>query len=273
MPTNSQASGAAPWTWLRTQLLRTGPGCVSMNDVGNPRHIETLKKASTRIKELVAENEALKQKSPIAIVGMGCRFPGKADTIDRFWELLSTDVDAVGAIPASRWDAAAYYDADPEAPGRMYTRSGAFIDDVAGFDSGFFGITPREAEAMDPQQRLLLEVSWEALEDAALDAGALAGSRTGVFVGLSNYDYIQAHIHSGDVDRITAHSGSGVMFSTAAGRLAYFYDIRGPCITSDTACSSSLVSLHLAVQSLRNGECDLALAGGVSLLLSLDSYI
>src|SRR4051794_40242249 len=175
------------WVRVRTQVFRAEPGCAFMNDVGNPRHVETLKKASTKIKELLAENEALKQKSPVAIIGMGCRFPGKTDSTERFWELLVNGVDAVGAIPGSRWDVAAYYDADPEAPGRMYTRSGAFIDDVAGFDSGFFGITPREAEAMDPQQRLLLEVSWEALEDAALDAGALAGSRTGVFVGLSNY--------------------------------------------------------------------------------------
>jgi acyl transferase domain-containing protein len=244
-----------------------------MNDIGDPRYLEALKKASERIRELRAENEKLKRNGSVAVIGMGCRFPGGADSVGNFWDLLVNGKDAVGEIPADRWDAAAYFDADPDKPGRMYTCNGAFLSDVAGFDATFFGITPREAEAMDPQQRLLLETSWEAVEDAVLDPRALAGSKTGVFIGLSNYDYIQAHIHSGDVNRITAHSGSGVMFSTAAGRLSFFYDLRGPCVTTDTACSSSLVSLHLAMQSLRNGECDVAMAGGVNLLLSLDSYI
>ncbi|MFL6248854.1 MAG: type I polyketide synthase, partial [Thermoanaerobaculia bacterium] len=243
-----------------------------MNDNEN-KLVETLKKASLKIRELVAENDSLKRQEPIAVIGLSCRFPGGGESPEEFWELLARGGDAVGEIPRTRWDVDRYYDADPDAPGRMYTRSGAFLDGVDTFDAPFFNITPREAEAMDPQQRVLLEMSWAALEDAALDTRKLRGSQTGVFLGLSNYDYIQAHIHSGDAERITPHAGSGVMFSTAAGRLSYVYDFRGPCLTIDTACSSSLVALHLAMESLQRRESDLALAAGVNLLLSLDSYI
>lgn len=243
-----------------------------MDDASGQPYIEALKKASAKIAELLAENQSLKHPAAIAVVGMGCRFPGGADP-DQFWSLLARGGDAVGEIPRDRWDVDRFYDPDPEALGRMYARNGGFVGDVAGFDPAFFGITPREAEAMDPQQRLLLEVGWEALDDAAIDRNRLAALRAGLFVGLSNYDYIQAHVHSGDAERITAYSGSGVMFSTAAGRLSYFHDFHGPCLTIDTACSSSLVALHLAIQSLRRGEVDLALAGGVSLMLSPDSMI
>ncbi|EPY00901.1 type I polyketide synthase [Magnetospirillum fulvum] len=243
-----------------------------MDDVSGQPYIEALKKASAKIAELLAENQSLKHPAAIAVVGLGCRFPGGADP-EQFWSLLAQGGDAVGEIPPDRWDVARFYDPDPEASGKMYARNGGFIDDVAGFDPAFFGITPREALAMDPQQRLLLELGWEALDDAAIDRARLAALRAGLFVGLSNYDYIQAHVHSGDPDRITAYSGSGVMFSTAAGRLSYFHDFHGPCLTIDTACSSSLVALHLAIQSLRRGEVDLALAGGVSLMLSPDSMI
>jgi len=243
-----------------------------MDDASGQPYIEALKKASAKIAELLAENQSLKHPAAIAVVGMGCRFPGGADP-DQFWSLLAQGGDAVGEIPPDRWDVARFYDPDPEAAGKMYARNGGFVGDVAGFDPAFFGITPREAAAMDPQQRLLLEVGWEALDDAAIDRSRLAALRAGLFVGLSNYDYIQAHVHSGDAERITAYSGSGVMFSTAAGRLSYFHDFHGPCLTIDTACSSSLVALHLAIQSLRRGEVDLALAGGVSLMLSPDSMI
>jgi len=243
-----------------------------MSDAAGQPYVEALKKASAKIAELLAENQSLKHPAAIAVVGMGCRFPGGADP-EQFWSLLAQGGDAVGEIPPDRWDVARFYDPDPDAPGKMYARSGGFVGDVAGFDPAFFGITPREAQAMDPQQRLLLEVGWEALDDAAIDRARLAALRAGLFVGLSNYDYIQAHVHSGDPDRITAYSGSGVMFSTAAGRLSYFHDFHGPCLTIDTACSSSLVALHLAIQSLRRGEVDLALAGGVSLMLSPDSMI
>ncbi|SEH60444.1 type I polyketide synthase [Magnetospirillum fulvum] len=243
-----------------------------MSDAAGQPYVEALKKASAKIAELLAENQSLKHPAAIAVVGMGCRFPGGADP-EQFWSLLAQGGDAVGEIPPDRWDVARFYDPDPEAPGKMYARNGGFIGDVAGFDPAFFGITPREALAMDPQQRLLLELGWEALDDAAIERTRLAALRAGLFVGLSNYDYIQAHVHSGDPERITAYSGSGVMFSTAAGRLSYFHDFHGPCLTIDTACSSSLVALHLAIQSLRRGEVDLALAGGISLMLSPDSMI
>lgn len=237
------------------------------------RYRETLIKASAKIKELLAENEALKRQEPVAIVGMACRFPGGADTPERFWDLLAAGADAVKEVPRSRWDLDRYYDPNPDAPGKVYTRQGAFLDNVEDFDAAFFGITPKEAESLDPQQRLLLEVSWETIENAGWNIRQLRGSQTGVFVGLTNYDYIQRHVHSGDVDRITAYSGSGVMPSTAAGRISYIYDFRGPCLAIDTACSSSLVALHLAVQSLERRESDVALAGGVNLLLSVDSFV
>ena len=237
------------------------------------RYREALTKASTKIRDLLAENAALKRQSPVAVIGVGCRFPGGCDSPELFWELLARGGDAVGEIPRSRWDVDRFYDPDPDAPGKMYTRCGAFLGGVSEFDASFFAITPREAESLDPQQRLLLEVSWEALENAGLDIRKLRGSQTGIFVGQTNYDYFEAQVHSGDVRRITPHSGSGVMASIASGRLSYFYDFRGPSLTVDTACSSSLVSLHLAVESLERHEADLALAGGVNLLLSPAGYV
>lgn len=244
-----------------------------MEPTGEPRLADALRKASAQIRALRDENTALAARGPIAVIGMGCRFPGGAIDPGRFWQLLEGGRDAVAEIPPDRFDLDRWWDADPDAAGHLYVREAALLDDVRGFDAAFFGITPAEAEAMDPQQRLLLEVSWEAFEDARLDPKRLAGSRTGLFLGLSNYDYIQAHIHSGDPARITPQAGSGVMFSTAAGRLSYFYDLRGPCVTLDTACSSSLVALDAAIKALRRRECDTALAGGVSLLLSPDSMV
>lgn len=236
-------------------------------------YVEALRRASVQIRALRDENAALRAACPIAVVGMGCRYPGGADDPERFWKLLAEGRDTVAAIPRERFDIGQWYSADPADPGRLYVRDAALISDVRGFDPGFFRITPAEAEAMDPQQRLLLEVSWEAFEDARIDTRRLAGTRAGVFIGLSNYDYIQAHVHSGDPTRITPYSGSGVMFSTAAGRLSYFYDFRGPCVTLDTACSSSLVALDAAIKALRRRDCDAALAGGISLILSPDSSV
>jgi amino acid adenylation domain-containing protein/non-ribosomal peptide synthase protein (TIGR01720 family) len=253
-----------------------------MEPAGEAPYIEALRRASAHIRTLLDQNAALSAQldaqqldaqGPIAVIGMGCRFPGGSTDPERFWDLLAGGRDAVAEIPADRFDLDTWWDADPEAPGRLYVRDAALLDDVRGFDPAFFSITPAEAESLDPQQRMLLEVSWEALEDARIDAKKLAGSRTGIFIGLSNYDYIQAHVHSGDPARITAYSGSGVMFSTAAGRLSYFYDLRGPCVTLDTACSSSLVALDAAIKSLRQGDSDMAVAGGVSLLLSPDSTV
>ncbi len=244
-----------------------------MEPAGEAPYIEALRRASAQIRTLLDQNAALSAQGPIAVIGMGCRFPGGATDPERFWNLLAQGGDAVAEIPADRFDLDTWWSADPEAAGRLYVRDAALLGDVRGFDPAFFSITPAEAESLDPQQRMLLEVSWEALEDARIDARRLAGSKTGIFIGLSNYDYIQAHVHSGDPERITAYSGSGVMFSTAAGRLSYFYDLRGPCVTLDTACSSSLVALDAAIKALRRRDCDAAIAGGVSLLLSPDSTV
>lgn len=201
---------------------------------------------------------------PIAVIGLGCRFPG-AEGPDAFWRLLRDGVDAIGEVPAGRWDADAFYDAEG-APGKMTTRWGGFLDEVDRFDPHFFGISPREAARMDPQQRMLLEVVWEALEHAGLPSGRLAGSQTGVFIGISSYDY--SRLQFSDPAQIDAYAGTGNAHSIAANRLSYLLDLRGPSLAVDTACSSSLVAAHLAAQSLRSGESDLALAGGVNLLLS-----
>ncbi|WNZ59218.1 beta-ketoacyl synthase N-terminal-like domain-containing protein [Myxococcus sp. MxC21-1] len=196
----------------------------------------------------------------LAIVGMGCRFPGGANDPEAYWRLLSEGVDAVREVPADRWKSST------DAAEHKGTRWGGFLDRVDGFDPEFFGIAPREAVAMDPQQRLLLEVAWEALEDAGLPKARLSGTRTGVFVGVCGNDYamLQAECDvEGDV-----YSVIGCSNSVIAGRLSYLLDLRGPAMSVDTACSSSLVALHLAGQSLRNRECDAALVGGVNLLLS-----
>ena len=212
-------------------------------------------------------------KEPIAIIGMGCRFPGDALNPEAFWQVLRDGVDTITEIPKSRWDVDTYYDSDPDAPGKMYTRSAGFLAEVDKFDAAFFGISPREAASMDPQQRLLLEVSWEALENAGQSPELLMSSQTGVFVGICTNDYLQRHMHSGDTSRIDAYSYTGTAFSVAVGRLSYLLGLQGPSIAVDTACSSSLVGLHLACQSLRSGESNLALAGGVNLILAPDNTI
>jgi acyl transferase domain-containing protein/SAM-dependent methyltransferase/aryl carrier-like protein len=211
-------------------------------------------------------------REPLAIVGMACRFPG-ADTPEAFWALLRDGRDAITDIPAERWDVGAYYDPDPGAAGKAYVRRGGFVRDVARFDARFFGISPREAASMDPQQRLLLEVAWEALEDAAVVPSRVERGAGGVFVGISNSDYAHLHTRSGDQTRIDTYEGTGNAFSFASGRLSYVLGWHGPSVSVDTACSSSLVAVHLAGQSLRAGECDVALAGGVNLILSPDSFI
>ena len=204
-------------------------------------------------------------REAIAIIGLGCRFPG-APNPDAFWDLLREGVDAITEVPASRWNIDAVYDPTPATPGKMNTRWGGFLDQVDQFDPQFFGISPREAKGMNPQQRLLLEVSWEALEHAAQAPDQLAGSQTGVFIGVSNYDYSQ--LQFGQIDDLNAYSGTGNAFSITANRLSYLLDLCGPSWTVDTACSSSLVAVHQACQSLRQGECNLALAGGVNLILT-----
>ncbi len=206
---------------------------------------------------------------PIAVVGIGCRFPG-ASGPEQFWQLLRDGVDAVSDVPGDRWDVDAFYDADPNAAGKMYTRRGAFVDQVDQFDPGFFEIAPREATGMDPQQRLLMEVCWEALEHAGVAGDELANSETGVFIGISNSDY--ARLGNGTA-AIDPYVGTGTSSSIAAGRLSYFLGLHGPCLAVDTACSSSLVAVHLAMQNLHDGNCRTALAGGVNLILDPTSTI
>ncbi len=201
---------------------------------------------------------------PIAIIGLSCRFP-QADSPQAFWDLLRNGVDAITEVPSDRWDVNEFHSETPD-PGKVTTRFGGFLDNVDLFDPAFFGISPREAARMDPQQRLLLEVSWEALENAFIPPSSLAGTRTGVFVGISSSDY--SRLQFDDPEMIDAYAGTGNAHSIAANRLSYVFDLRGPSMAVDTACSSSLVSVHLACQSLRSGESDLALAGGVNLILT-----
>ncbi len=207
---------------------------------------------------------------PIAIVGIGCRFPGAPDP-DAFWQLLVSGTDAIGEVPADRWDVDAYYAPEPATPGKMNTRWGGFLDRVDLFDPAFFGISAREAELMDPQQRLLLEVTWEALEHAGIPAETLSASSTGVYVGISNSDYGRL-IFRGLSD-LTAYSATGTSLSIAANRLSYWLNLRGPSVAVDTACSSSLVAAHLACQSLLAGESNICLVGGVNLILSPEATI
>jgi acyl transferase domain-containing protein/NADPH:quinone reductase-like Zn-dependent oxidoreductase/acyl carrier protein len=208
---------------------------------------------------------------PIAVIGMGCRFPGGANSPELFWQMLANGVDAITEVPHDRWDIDALYDPAPNMPGKMSTRYGGFIDRVDEFDAAYFGIAPREAARMDPQQRLLLEVAYEALDDAGLPRDQLAGTRAGVFIASYNDDY--GHLLLSDRTLIDAHTGTGTAQSIAANRLSYLLNLQGPSLTIDTACSSSLVAVHLACQSLRNAECPLAIAGGVSLILSPEMSI
>jgi acyl transferase domain-containing protein len=227
-----------------------------------------LQKAVFALKETKAKLEALQQKraEPIAVVGMACRFPGGANDPRSYWQLLRDGVDAVREIPPDRWDVDAYYDEDPTVPGKMNTRWGGFLDRVDLFDNHFFGISQREAERIDPQHRLVLELAWEALEDAGLPPSNVRGSRTGVFIGLSHSEY--GIMLSTDMAQTDAFVSTGTAHCIAANRISFLLDLYGPSVTLDTACSSSLVTVHLACQSIRNGESDLALAGGVNVILS-----
>jgi acyl transferase domain-containing protein len=213
----------------------------------------------------LAANERA-QFEPIAVIGMACRFPGGAETPKAFWQLLCDGRDAIVEIPADRWDIDAYYDPDPTAPNKMNTRCGGFLKNVETFDAEFFGISPREAVRIDPQQRLLLEVVWEALEDAGLPPGKVAQTKTGVFAGVIGSDY--ALLQAKNQEDMDVFSGTGLSHAILANRLSYLLNLNGPSMTLDTACSSSLVAVHLACQSLRRRESDMALAGGVNLILT-----
>ncbi len=230
---------------------------------------DALRRALFAVKDMRAKLDAVEQakKEPIAIIGLGCRLPGGVRDARSYWHLLANGIDAVTEIPPDRWDIDAYYDPDPDKPGKMYTRHGAFVSDIDKFDPAFFGITPREAASMDPQQRMLLEVTWEALENAGLAPDKLAGSATGVFVGISTNDFAHYLQQGNDPTHIDPYTGTGGAFCVAAGRLSYLLGLHGPNFAVDTACSSSLVAVHLACESLRSGKSSLAIAAGVNLIL------
>lgn len=226
------------------------------------RIAQALDAAASRLEQLERE-----KREPIAVVGMACRFPGAANP-EQFWHLLDSGTDAVTEIPAQRWDIDEYYHPDPDQAGMMYTRHGAFLDDVRGFDAPLFRISPREAASMDPQQRILLEVTWEALERAGMNPRSLEGSSTSVHIGATTHDYTQLLLANADQTPLDTYYATGNAPNALAGRISYFLGLRGPALAIDTACSSSLVALHLACQSLRTGESNLAITGGVNLLLS-----
>ena len=216
------------------------------------------KKKSKTVKRL-SNNE------PIAVIGMSCRYPGGADSPEQFWELLKAEKSGIGKIKKDRWDINQWYDADPDTPGKMYIKEGGFVENIDQFDAAFFGISPQEAKTIDPQERLMLETCWEALENANKTKETLKDSNTGVYFGLIGTEY-QAHVF-GNADNINMYSALGTAHSAVTGRISYWLGLNGPNFPVDTACSSSLVALHLAVQAIRNGECDEAIAGGVNIIL------
>ena len=249
----------------------SGEGRI-MDEIG--KYKAALVKAAEKINELDAELKSLQQKDEIAIIGYHCRFPGGANDPQLFWEKLMQGYDAVTEIKPDRFDPQPFYSKDSSVPGKMYTKSAAFLDhDIKTFDYGHFEISAVEAASLDPQQKLLLELSWEALENAGIDIAQLRGSKTGVFIGLDEVDYISREVFSGNVNDLGPYSAIGISSHATAGRIAYFYDFKGPAICINSACSSSLSAMNMAVDSLRGGQCDLAIVAGANLLLNPESFI
>ncbi|MGA5820362.1 type I polyketide synthase [Kitasatospora sp. NPDC094028] len=235
---------------------------------GQQTSTSTLKRAYVTIERLQRRIEAYERAAsePIAVVGLGCRFPGGVVDADSYWRILTEGIDAVSEIPADRWDVDDFYSAEPRRPGRMSTRWGGFLDRIDRFDHEFFGISRREALVMDPQQRLTLEVVWEALENAGQAPAELAGSSTGVFLGVCSNDFATEYLTGPAA--ATAYASTGSAHSIVTGRVSYVLDLRGPSVATDTACSSSLVAVDQACRSLRSGDCDLAISGGVNAIVS-----
>jgi acyl transferase domain-containing protein/acyl carrier protein len=229
--------------------------------------LERARKVIRELREKLAAAEARGQSTPIAIIGMGLRFPGSDSDPEHFWRMIKEGRDAVKPVPPDRWDRDALYSPDAATPGKINTRYGAFLDDVRRFDAAFFDITPREAMRMDPQQRIFLETAWHALEHAGLPRMRIAGSDTGVFVGIHSHSADYHAMQFADPAALDAYAGTGTAHDMIAGRLAYWLDLHGPAMTVDTACSSSLTAVHLACRSLRAGDCSLAVVGGLNLLL------
>ncbi|MFB7790609.1 SDR family NAD(P)-dependent oxidoreductase [Streptomyces sp. NPDC056086] len=236
--------------------------------------VEALRAAVKETERLRRRNRTIvaAAREPIAVVGMGCRFPGGVDSPQALWEMVAGGTDVISGFPDDRgWDLEALRTSGTDDRDTSVSQRGGFLDTIADFDPGFFGISPREAVTMDPQQRLILETSWEAIERARVDATRLRGTRTGTFIGTNGQDYAYLLVRS--LDDATGDVGTGIAASAVSGRLSYTFGLEGPAITVDTACSSSLVALHLAVQSLRNGECTLALAGGVNVMSTPGSLV